>query len=158
MCILENCPYIQSTMAQSKRSIEENGQWRLAAITDLHKSHISNLRHTSLFFNWGVSTHTSLASPWLLCLSLIIDVSNWSELVCIFCNARNELIDFSTISGIYTLMCISPIYSNKPSLFQTVDEIKRTTAFGSHHKASRKPHLKYASHFTVSSQLVRLPH
>ena len=42
-------PYIQTAIAQSRRSMETNGQWRSTSITEPHKHHISNLRHTSQF-------------------------------------------------------------------------------------------------------------
>ena len=44
-------PYIQTVIAQSRRSIETNGQRRSTAITEPHTHHISNLRHTSQFFH-----------------------------------------------------------------------------------------------------------
>ena len=65
---------------------------------------------------------------------------------------------FLLISEAISLMCISPIYSNSHSSVQTVDRNKRTTAFDSRHRASQASHLESASHLTVFSQLVRLPH
>ena len=66
--------------------------------------------------------------------------------------------NFFTFSEATSLMCISLIYSNSHCSVQTVDRNERTTAFDSYHRASQTSHLKFASHFTVFPQLVRLPH
>ena len=106
-------PYIQTAIAQSRRSIKTIGQRRSTAITYPHTPHISNLRHTSQFL---------------------------------------------TLSEATSLMCISPIYSNSHSSGQTVDRNNRNTPFDSYHIPSEATHLKSASHLTVFSHLVRLPH
>ena len=54
--------------------------------------------------------------------------------------------------------CILPIHSNSHSSPQKVDRDIRTTPFERFSKASQESVIKFASHLTVFSQLVRQPY
>ena len=55
-------------------------------------------------------------------------------------------------------MCILPIHSNSHSSPQKVDRDILTTPFKRSSRASQESIIKFASHLTVFSQLVRQPH
>ena len=55
-------------------------------------------------------------------------------------------------------MCILPIHSNSHSSPQKVDRDIRTTPFERSSRASQESVIRFASHLTVFSQLVRQPY
>ena len=94
-----------------------------------------------------------LGSRWIFISIILIEIS-LAQLK----RSIEKKTSFLTISEATSLMWISPIYSNSHSSVQTVDRNKRTMAFDSYHRPTHNPHLESASHLTVFSQLVRLPH
>ena len=95
-----------------------------------------------------------LGSRWIFISIILIEIT----LAQLKRSIEKKNKSFLTISEATSLMWISPIYSNSHSSVQTVERNKRTMAFDSYHRPTHDPHLKSASHLTVFSQLVRLPH
>ena len=161
-------PYIQTTIAQARRSIETIGQRRSTAIIYSHTPHTL----TRLTSQICVTPHSFLTlseATSLMCISPIYSNSHSSGQT-VDRNNRTTPFDsyhipsqaltsqicvtphsFFTLSEATSLMCISPIYSNSHSSGQTVDRNNRTTPFDSYHIPSEAPHLKSASHLTVFS-------